>query len=98
MIFYIHKLVGGIELRVFSEQGEVQQPYMDHRLHHLIPLSGVQVVKGPAEIAQRTLRPVMLVDDLQLEIDDSAVVQQYLDVQDEILVPDGRARFNGIDD
>ena len=61
-------------------------------------LDSYRAVEGPAQIAQGTLRPVVLVDDLHFELDDYLSVKGDFDVEKEVFGGDALAQFDGIHD
>ena len=70
MIFSIHQVIICEKLGTVIKQGKIQQSNLYGRLHFLVVLPVVEVVKGAAQVAERAFRPVALIDDLHLKIDD----------------------------
>ncbi len=46
-----------------------------------IVVAFIQIIKCTAKIAERSFRPVVLIDDLHFEIQDLAVVEKDFDIQ-----------------
>lgn len=81
---------------MLGEQGEVQESNLNNRSDRLIFFACLQVIEASAQVTQRPLDPVMLVNDLEFQIDDRLIVQKDPDIQDEGLVIDRGAEFDGI--
>ena len=62
---------------------------MDHRLDVNVILPVGKLVKGSAQVDERTVFPVESVSKLHLQVDKSVVVQIHIDIQTEFLAFDG---------
>ena len=83
---------------MLRKKREIQNTDLQNGSDILIGIAWLQAVKVPAEIAQGTFYPVMLIDDLQFQIQDSMIIQEDFDVQNKCLVRDRSAQFDRIGD
>ncbi len=71
-------------------------------LDRYIVLSAGQLVEIPAQVCQGSLRPILIIYKLYLQIDGSPAVQQYIDIQHKNLAVEifgeGFAQHDGIPD
>ena len=97
MIFFIHKIVSGIELWIVREQRKVQKTDLNGRLNVYVFFPFVEVVERAAEIAKGTFRSVFFINDLHLQIDD-AFVPFDPDIEDEFFFVDLLAQLDWVED
>ena len=98
MVFSVSEFIRCIKFRAFREQGIIQQADLDDGFHILVDITSFQVIKYPAEIAERALSPVVLVADLHFKMDDGTVIEGHFDIEKECLCIDGSAQLNRIQD
>ena len=56
-----------------------------------------EIVENPAQVGKGAVVPETLRFDLQFDVDDSAAIEQHLDIQDKILVANFLAKFEWIE-
>lgn len=71
---------------------------MDGRFDRNIVFAFIQIVENPAEINKGAVCPIVFIYDLELQIDNSMIVQFYLDIKEECFLVYTFSEFDRIAD
>lgn len=77
---------------------KIKKVDLERRLCFNVVLTGVQLIKAAAQIAQRAFRPIHVIRDLHFKVYVYIVVQQNSDIEDEIFVINMFSKYDGIGD
>ena len=91
-------MIRGIKFRILFKKSKIQKPNLNSGFRVDVSLSVFQAVKRTTEIAEGTLHPVVLVNDLHFQVDNGTVIQQNLDIQKKVLADNRIAKLNWICD
>lgn len=92
----IHHEILRIEVGTFREGCEVQYPNLDCWQGSAVIVTFIEVVKQPAQVIERTLWPVMVINYLHLQVNLAVAIQDNVDIQNKFLRHDVITDFNWI--
>ena len=77
----VHHPEGRIEFIILPEQRVVQKPDLNCRLCLQIILAFIEHIEAPAQILHGPFRPVFMINDLHLDINDRIIVEVHFNVK-----------------